>query len=106
MHARVMSGKVKRGSLEKLVDVLCEVVLPAAAEQHGYRGGWVLVDPSTHSGILVTFWDTAGDLEEIERGGVLNDEMAKVNKYLDGPAIRESFDVFLDYQRHDAVTAG
>ncbi len=106
MHARVMSGKVKRGSLEKLVDVLCDVVLPAAAEQHGYRGGWVLVDSSTYSGMLVTFWETARDLEEIERGGALNGEMAKVNKYLDGPVIRESFDVFLEYQRHEAVTAG
>ncbi len=103
MHARVMSAKVKRGSLEKLEKVLREVVLPAAAEQHGYRGGWGLIDPSTCNGILVTFWETARDLEETEREGYLTDVLAKVSKYLDGPAIRESFEVILEHHRDKAL---
>lgn len=98
MHARVISGKVKKDSIEKLETVLRDVVLPAAAKQRGYRGGWGLIDPSTGNGLLVTFWETARDLEETECGGYLNTQFAKVNKYLDGPALRETFEVILEHR--------
>lgn len=93
MHARMTSGKVKPDSVERLEKVVREVVLPAAAAQHGYRGGWGLIDRSTCRGVLITFWETPRDLEETECSGFLASQLARVNKYLDGPAIRESFEV-------------
>ncbi len=97
MHARVMSGKIKPGNLEKLERLLRDVILPEAAKQRGYQGGWGLVDPSTGNGMLVTFWATASDLEETECSGFLTTQLARVNKYLDGPALRETFEVILQH---------
>jgi hypothetical protein len=93
-----MSGKVKPGCLEELERLMREVVLPASAEQHGYKGGWGLVDPSTRNGMLVTFWATARDLEETECSGFLTSQLSRVSQYLDGPAIRETFNVILEHQ--------
>ncbi len=98
MHARVMSAKIKRDSIQRLERVMREVVLPAVAEQRGYRGGWGLVDSSTGNGLLVTFWETAKDLEETESSGFLTTQLTRVNKYLDGPAIRETFEVILEHK--------
>lgn len=98
MHARVMSAKIKPGCQEKLERLMRDVVLPASAEQRGYRGGWGLVDPSTGNGMVVTFWETARDLEETEFSGFLTSQLTKVSKYLDGPAIRETFEVILEHK--------
>ncbi len=98
MHARVMSAKIKPGCLEELERLMRDVVLPASAEQHGYEGGWGLVDPSCRHGMLVTFWATARDLEATESGGFLTSQLARVSQYLDGPAVRETFDVILEHR--------
>ncbi len=98
MHARVLSAKIKKGCLEQLEHEVRDVILPSVSQQHGYCGGWGLVDQSTGNGMLVTFWETAIDLEETECGGVLAAHLTRVNRFLDGPAVRETFEVMLEHR--------
>jgi heme-degrading monooxygenase HmoA len=95
MHARMVTAQVKPGSLKEVEKLVHEVLLPAAAEQRGNRGGWGLVDPSTARGMVITFWETAQDLENTECNGFLLTQLARVSKYLDGPVVRETYEVIL-----------
>ncbi|MGA7671575.1 MAG: hypothetical protein WBW04_14200 [Nitrolancea sp.] len=96
MHARVLSAKIKRGCLEQLEHEVRDVILPSVSRQPGYCGGWGLVDASTGNGMLVTFWETARDLEENECNGMLAAHLMRVNRFLDGPTVRETFEVMLE----------
>jgi len=93
MHARVLSGKVQAEAFEEFERVIEESVLPCAREQQGFRGGRGQVDRETGCGVLITYWERAEDLSATERDGYLNTQVARIVSYLDGPAVRESYEV-------------
>ena len=103
MHARVLSGQVQIEAFEEFERVIEEAVLPCAREQQGFRGGRGAVDRVTGRGVLITYWASAEDLSATESDGYLNTQVARVVSYLDGPAVRESFEV--DPRSDDLLSA-
>ena len=98
MHARVLSAKIKASSMERLEHEVRDIILPNLSRQPGYCGGWGLVDASTGHGMLVTFWETAQDLEDSECSGLFTAHLMHLAGCLDGPAVRETFEVMSQHR--------
>lgn len=95
MHARVLSGNVILDALPALKRTLEESILPCAREQPGFRGAVGLVDHSTGRGMLIIWWESAEALTASECEGALSRHLATVSRYLDGPAVRETYEIEL-----------
>ena len=96
MYARVMSAQVDPDQLDRLIKIVCESSLNDSRQHRGFRGAYGLVDRSNGHGMLITLWDTAEDLEDVEASGILGNALAGVMSCLDGPAIRETYEVAIE----------
>jgi quinol monooxygenase YgiN len=93
MYARVISAQVDPKQLERLVEIVRDDSLRGSREHRGFRGAYGLVDRSNGRGMLITLWETAEDLEDVEASGYLAHALSQVMGYLHGPAVRETYEV-------------
>lgn len=95
MYARVISAQVAPENLDDLLQVLQDVVAPAARAQAGFEGVLTLTDRATGKGMMITLWATAADLAAGEASGYLGRQLATVAPWLLGAAVRETYEVDL-----------
>jgi hypothetical protein len=103
MQARVVSAAVAPEDIERLRDLLNEVVVPTAREQPGFRGALTLLDHGTGKGMIITLWATPGDLIDSEMSGYLSRQIAAVAPFLRVPALRETYQVDIATGSDDAA---
>ena len=54
LHARVVSMEMLSINVGEAVRIYLDRVLPAAREQEGFRGAWMLSDPDTGEGLSIS----------------------------------------------------
>ena len=100
MHARLTSIQLQPGMTDRLADMFNESVLPATREQAGFRGGLVLADPDTGKTVVISLWDSEGELQAGESSGYYVEQISKLAGVglFAGPPVRETFEVKLQVQ--------
>jgi heme-degrading monooxygenase HmoA len=93
MYARATTAQVQPGKMDELVRILLDSVLPAARQQHGYKGGLVLTNADTGKAEIIALWETEADMAAGEASGYYREQVAKVTHTLAGPPGREVYTV-------------
>jgi hypothetical protein len=84
------------GKLEEVLQVIRDVVLPAARQAPGFKGLLMLTDPGTNQGIAIAFWESEADLHASEApGGYYREELAKGAHFFSAPPVQEVYAVSL-----------
>jgi len=93
MNARVTIVQVLPGKVDEAVDLYQGSVVPAAKQQKGYKGVYLLTDRNTGKGISITLWETEADMIAGENSGYYQQQLAKFKDIFGAPPVRESYDV-------------
>ena len=93
MHARIVAGLAKPGTIDQGVDIYKNSVAPAAQEQKGFKGVFFLVNRDTNQFMSVTLWETAADMTAGEASGYLQEQVSKVAAVVAAPPTTEHYEV-------------
>ncbi len=95
MNARVTFVQIVPGKLDEAVDLYRDSVLPAAEQQKGFKGLYLLTltDRSAGKGISITLWETEADMIAGENSGYYQQQLAKFKDVFGAPPVREAYEV-------------
>jgi len=93
MYARVTTTQTQPGKTEEAIRIYRDSVVPAAKQQQGFKGVFLLTDPNTGKGLSITLWETEADMRAGETSGYYQEQIAKFAPVLAGPPTRESYEV-------------
>ena len=93
MYARVVTVQVQQGKVDEAISIYRESVVPAAQQQNGFKGGFLLTDPNTGKGVSIALWDTEDDMKASETSGYLQEQIVKFAAVLAAPPTTEHYDV-------------
>jgi len=93
MHARIVAGMAKPGTIDQGIDIYKNSVAPATKEQQGFKGVFFLVNRDTNKFTSVTLWETEADMEAGEASGYLQEQIAKVATIIAAPPTTEHYEV-------------
>ena len=95
MNARVTFVQIVPGKLDEAVDLYRDSVLPAARQQKGFKGLYLLTltDRSAGKGISITLWETEADMIAGENSGYYQQQLAKFKDVFGAPPVREAYEV-------------
>ncbi len=68
-------------------------VIPAAKQQQGFKGTFLLTDPNTGKGVSISLWETEADMRAGETSGYYQEQIAKFAQIFAGPPTREGYEV-------------
>ena len=96
MFARLTIIQVKGDKLDEAAKIFEESVIPAAKEQKGFYGGYVLTDRKTGKGVAMSLWDSEEDAVASEQSGYYQEQVINKFKHLyTVPPVREGYEVSL-----------
>ncbi len=78
MHARVTTVRIRPGKLEETLEIGRNSIAPAAGEQRGFVGLYLLTDAETGVGISITLWETEEDLKAGDESGYYREQLDKL----------------------------
>ncbi len=93
MYARVVHVQMKLDKFQETIDLYRESVLPAAQEQAGFQGAWLLTNKETGKGISITVWDSEASMKAGESSGYFQAQLGKFGAYFAGPPSTETYEV-------------
>lgn len=93
MNARVTIVQILPGTLDQAVGLYRDSVVPAAKQQTGCRGVYLLTDRSTGKGLSITLWETEADMAAGESSGYYQQQLAKFKDVFGAPPVREAYEV-------------
>jgi heme-degrading monooxygenase HmoA len=91
--ARVLTARIKLATLGESVRIVGEAIQSNSRKQHGFRGALALVDRSAGKGYTISLWETEADRQAGEHNGYVREQLARVGAFLEGPVMRETFEV-------------
>ena len=91
--ARVLTARAKLATLGECVGIVGEAIQSVSRKQHGFRAALALLDRSTGSDYSISLWETEADRQAGEQNGYVREQLARVGAFLEGPVIRETFEV-------------
>ena len=92
MHARIVTVRVQAGKLDEAVRIARDSVLPAAQQQPGFQGGFVLTDAVTNRLVGITLWESEAALVASETG-YFDNHLAKATRLFDEPSLVGRYEV-------------
>ena len=93
MYARVTIAQSQPGKADKIIRIHRDSVAPAAKQQKGFKGLYLLQDRKTGKGITITLWETEADMTAGETSGFYQQQVAKFKDILSAPPVREAYEV-------------
>ena len=93
MHARIITAQVQHNQLDEASRLYREMLVPAAQQQPGFKGGWLLLDRHTGKGQAILLWETEADLKAAETNRLLQQRIAQVAQTFVGTPGREIYEV-------------
>jgi heme-degrading monooxygenase HmoA len=93
MHARVTIGQMLLAKIDEATGIYRNSVVPAAQQQKGFKGLYVLVDRKTGKGLTLALWETEADMTAGEASGYYQQQVAKFKGLLSAPPVREAYEV-------------
>jgi len=93
MYARVTIVQIQPGKMDEAIRIYRDSVVPAAKQQKGYKGIYLLTDRNTGKGISVALWQTEADMKAGESSGYFQQQLAKFKEIFGAPPVRENYEV-------------
>ena len=93
MNARVTLVQILPGKMDDAIGVYRDSVAPAAKQQQGCHGAFLLTDRETGKGISITLWETEADMTMGENSGYYQQQLAKFKGIFSAPPVREAYEV-------------
>ena len=95
MHPAVNHCQIQPGKMNEAIAIFRDAVLPAASQQQGNGGGFLLTDPKTDKAIAAGLWETEADAAAVVTGGWYQEQIARFASVFAGPPVREVYEVSL-----------
>lgn len=96
MFARLTKFQIKLHKVDEGINVFKNSVIPAAKQQKGFSGIYLMIDDKTGNGASLSFWESEADAKANEENRYYQEQLVKFMGFLTEPAyIREGFDVKL-----------
>jgi heme-degrading monooxygenase HmoA len=93
MNARVTIVQILPGKMDEAIGIYRDSVVPAARQQKGCQGVYLLTDRNTGKGISISLWDTEADMTTGESSGYYQQQLAKFKDIFGAPPVREAYEV-------------
>ncbi len=93
MFARVTIGQFLPAKMDEATAIYRDSVVPAAKQQKGFNGLYVLGDRKTGKGLTIALWETEADMMAGENSGYYQQQVAKFKDLLSAPPVREAYEV-------------
>ena len=93
MYARVVNVKIKPGKLDKSIELYNNSVTPAAKEQKGFKGTYLLTDWNTNRGMSISFWETKEHMHAGEASGYYQEQIDKFTELLAETPVSSHYEV-------------
>ncbi len=93
MNARVTLVQTLPGKVDEAIKIYRDSVVPAARQQKGFKGLYLLTDRGASKGISITLWETEADMIAGENSGYYQQQLAKFKDVLAAPPVREAHEV-------------
>ncbi len=93
MYARVTITQMLPGKTDEAIGIFRDSVVPAAKQQKGNIGSYLLTDRKTGKGISIAFWETEADMTASETVGYYQQQLAKFKDLFGAPPVREVYEV-------------
>ena len=93
MYARVTIVQVLPGKEDEAIGIFRDSVVPAAKEQKGHKGHYLLSDRKSGKSIAISLWETEADLTAGESSGHYQQQLAKFKGIFAAPPVREDYEV-------------
>jgi heme-degrading monooxygenase HmoA len=79
--------------LDEATSIYRDSVMPAAKQQKGFKGLYVLADHKTGKGLTIALWESEADMMAGEQSGYYQQQVAKFKDILSAPPVREAYEV-------------
>ena len=93
MYARVTIVQFQPGKIDEAISIYRDSVVPAAKQQKGNKGVYLLTDRNTGKGISIALWATEADIKAGETSGYFQQQLAKFKEIFGAPPVREQYEV-------------
>jgi hypothetical protein len=93
MHARIITVQIQHDRLDEASRLYHDQLMPAARQQPGFKGSWLLLDRHTGKGLAILLWETETDLRAGEANFLLQQQIAQVAQTFVSTPLRELFEV-------------
>jgi len=93
MYARVTSVDIQQGKVEQAIRTYQGEVLPATAQQPGYRSAILFIDRDTLKAISITIWQTEDDMSAGDVSTYYIEQLRKMAAFFAGMPQRETYEV-------------
>ena len=93
MNARVTIVQFLPGKIDEAIGIYRDSVVPAAKQQKGCKGLYLLTDRKMGKGISVALWETESDMTAGEASGYYQQQLAKFKDIFGAPPVREAYEL-------------
>jgi heme-degrading monooxygenase HmoA len=93
VHARVVSMEMLPIDTREAARIYQERVLPAAREQQGFRGAFLLTDAETGEGLSVSLWRSEEDMHASEASGFYHRKLSELDALFISTPVRKHYEV-------------
>jgi quinol monooxygenase YgiN len=93
MYARIITAQVQHNQLDQARRLYREALLPAAQQQFGFDGGWLLLDRNTGKSLMILLWASEAALKGGEASPGFKQPLAKLAACFIGTPLREAYEV-------------
>jgi heme-degrading monooxygenase HmoA len=93
VHARVVIMEMLPIDTREAARIYQERVLPAAREQQGFRGAFLLTDAGTGEGFSISLWSTEDDMHASEASGFYHRKLSELDELFISTPVRKHYEV-------------
>ena len=93
MYAGVVVVQILPGKMDEAIGVFRDSVVPAAKEQKGHKGHYLLSDRKSGKSISISLWETEADMTATKTSGHYQQQLAKFKDIFAAPPVREDYEV-------------
>jgi len=93
MHTRLVSVKLQPDKIDEGISIYQDAVVPAAQQQPGFKGIFLLVDREAGKGISIALWETEADMLAGEANEYLQQQIARMAPTFAGQPVTEHYEV-------------
>lgn len=96
MYARIVHMEYNTYRCDEAVDIMQKQVIPAARQQKGFKGFWMLVDRSSGKSFTISLWEEENDASQTgENSQYFQDAISHLVPLLSAEPSIEDFEIVI-----------